>query len=99
MKADINPSPPRIDGPFPALVRGVDADGQKFTINTEIKHLSSTDFYLCLDRQVETFARLLAVAKIFTVRVALRGTVVHIEPQEHALCGVSVAITRYKFLR
>lgn len=98
MKADINPSPPRIYGPFPALVRGVDADGERFTINTELEHLSPTDFYVCLDRQVETFARLLVITKIFTVAVALRGTVLHVESQEHALYGLTVAITRHRFL-
>jgi hypothetical protein len=99
MNADIDPSPQRIYGPFPALVRGVEANGQRFTINAELKHLSPTDFYLCLDRQVETFARLLAITKIFTVAVALRGTVLHVEPQQDALYGLTVAITRHRFLR
>lgn len=99
LNSDINPPPPRIYGPFPALVRGVEADGQRFTINTVLDHLSPTDFYLCLDRQVETFARLLAITKILTVTVALRGTVLHVEPQEDALYGLTVAITRHRFLR
>ena len=98
MEAKTNPGTPRIYGPFPARVRAVDPYGQRFTIDTELDPLSPTDVYLRLNRQVERFARVLAVVKVFNASVALRGTVSRVEPQEHDSYGLTVTITRHRFL-
>lgn len=98
MNSDTQQDSLSISGPFPALVRGVDAAGEKFTVNGQLDHLSYVDFYLRLDRQVETFARLLAVTKISRASVVLRGTVLCVEPREQGEYGLTVAITRHRFL-
>ena len=93
----------RVDLPFPATVRGIDATGERFTLNTQLDNLSACGLYLRLQRPVEPGAHLLLVVRLSTVphagpRVALRGTVLRTEAYDDGRCGVAVAFDRHRFL-
>ncbi len=93
----------RVDLPFPATVRGIDATGERFTVNTQLDNLSACGLYFRLERTVEPGAHLLLVVRLATapnagLRVALRGTVLRTEAHDDGRCGVAVAFDRHRFL-
>ena len=94
----------RVDLPFLATVRGIDATGERFTLNTQLDNLSACGLYLRLQRPVEPGAHLFLVVRLSTVlvnagpRVALRGTVLRTEAYDDGRCGVAVAFDRHRFL-
>jgi hypothetical protein len=53
----------RIELPFPAIVRGVDQDGEWFTLETVVDNLSACGLYLRLARPVEPRATLFVVVR------------------------------------
>ena len=52
---------PRIYGPFPVRVRGVDAEGARFSGEAALDDMSAADFNLCLPQRADVGRRLLAV--------------------------------------
>ena len=96
----------RLYGPFSAKVRGVNMNGRVFKVDAEVEDISSGGVYLRLKRPVEVGASLLVIirfSKAWTdeVRVptvAVRGTVLRVEPEPEGGWGVVVAITRNRFL-
>ncbi|MDP9315225.1 MAG: PilZ domain-containing protein [Chloroflexota bacterium] len=93
----------RVDLPFPATVRGIDATGERFTVNTQLDNLSACGLYLRLQRPVEPGAHLLLVVRLSTTpytgpHVALRGTVLRTQGYADGRCGVAVAFDRHRFL-
>lgn len=99
-------SKPRIDVPFPVRVRGVDASGQVFKMNTVLDNLSAGGLYLRLARSVKQGTKLFVVVQLPSApagempapRVAMRGMVLRAEPQPDSTCGVAVTLTRHRFL-
>jgi hypothetical protein len=89
---------PRIFGPFPARVRRADARGKDSEIRTVLDDLSASDFNLRLSQRVELRDKLFVVAQVHEATVALSGMVLRVEPQTEELCGVTVAINRYRFV-
>jgi hypothetical protein len=97
---------PRIYEPFPVTVRGVDADGQAFTLNTVVDNFSAGGLYLRLSRRVAPGAKLFAIVRLSTsqapevaaARVATRGILLRVEPQPAGVWGAAVAFTRHRFL-
>jgi hypothetical protein len=96
----------RIAMPFPAIVRGIDQTGDRFTLDAVLDNLSSTGLYLRLAQPVERGATLfvlvrLAIAPAHQVRaacVAVQGVVLRAEPQPDDTCGIAVVFTRHRFL-
>ena len=96
----------RIELPFPATVRGVDADGERFTLDTVLDNLSAGGLYLRLARPVRRGMKLFIVVRLSTcrdpevpaARVALQGVVLRTEPQPDGRCGVVVAFQHHRFL-
>ena len=88
------------------LVRGVDADGVPFEVETVLNDLSAGGFYVRLLQRVEFGAKLFTVVRISTdprawspaPRVAVHGVVRRVAPQADGRCGVGVTFTRHRFL-
>src|SRR5437763_528209 len=66
---------PRIAGPFPASVSGIDAGGERFETEAAIDDLSASDFNLRLGRLVDLGDKLFVVAQVYEATVAMRGIV------------------------
>ena len=92
------PAGPRIYGPFPARVRGVDARGARFRGEAALDDMSAGDFNLHLPQPTAVGRRLLVVIRLSRALVALRGVVLHAEPQPDGGCRLNVSVTRYRFL-
>ena len=95
----------RVELPFPALVRGVDVRGERFTVHTVLENLSACGLFLRLPRSIEPGATLFLVVRLSPVasevsapQVALRGTVLRAEPQADGTYGVALAFDRHRFL-
>jgi hypothetical protein len=99
-------SMPRIELPFPAIVRGVDRCGERFELHTPLDNLSATGLYLRLARPVEPGATLFIVVRLTTTPgqwtvgpgVAARGTVLRVDPRSGGAFGLAVAFRRHRFL-
>ena len=96
----------RIELPFPATVRGVNATGERFTIDTLLDNLSTHGLYVRLAHRVPPGARLLVVVRLSTIpdpevpaaNVALHGVVLRAEPQPDGRWGLAVQFDRHRFL-
>lgn len=100
-EAGVTPEPqgePRIYGPFPAVVKGVDAHGRRFKVKAALETLTASDFRLHLRGSVAVGGRVCVAARIYRATVILRGTVSRAEPGGDGGCGLEVAISRNRFL-
>ena len=96
----------RVELPFPATVRGVDVDGERFTMDSVLDNLSAGGLYLRLARPIKRGMKLFIVVRLSTcgdpevpaARVALQGVVLRAEPQPDGRCGIAVAFERHRFL-
>ena len=75
----------------------LDARGgrQTFGASAVLDNLSAAGCYLRLARPVTYDEKLLVIAQISQALIALRGTVLRVEPQEDGY-GLAVAIVQYK---
>ena len=96
----------RVDLPFPATVRGVDADGERFAVDAVLDNLSAHGLYVRLARPIEQGARLFFCVELALTtepgvcapRVALNGVVLRVDPQPDGRCGIAVAFDHHRFL-
>ncbi len=96
----------RLDLPFPAIVRGVDATGDRFQEEVVLDSFSPHDLSLRLWRPVRHGTRLFICVRFGLgpgmqgrgARVALRGTVLRSEGHPDGRCGIAVAFDRHRFL-
>lgn len=96
----------RLYEPFPLLVRGVDASGEAFEIDTVLDNFSAGGLYMHLRRCVEPGTKLFAVTRLSTGPlsgalapcIAVYGVVRRVEPQPNGRYGVGMAFTRHRFL-
>ncbi len=93
----------RVGLPFPVTVRGMDATGDRFTLETTLDNLSACGLYFCLPRPVAPGAKLFIVVRLSlgsdaAPRVALRGVVVRAELLPDGRTGVAVAFDDHRFL-
>ena len=97
---------PRINGPFPAVVRGVDAGGETFEVYTVVENICARGLYLRLNQRLEPgttlYCEVTLSAPVGTVeaapRLALHGMVLRAELKPCGACGVAVAFTHHRFL-
>jgi hypothetical protein len=87
------------------MVRTVDASGEAFDIRTVLESFSTSCLYLRLARRVDHGTKLFALVRVSTSPpevqapvVAVRGVVLHAEPQPDGMWGIAVRFTRYRFL-
>ncbi len=72
-----------------------DAGRRGFGAPAVLDDVSAAGFYLRLSRVAAPGERLLVVSRISQAFVALRGTVLRVEPREEG-CGLAVSIAQYK---
>lgn len=89
---------PRIQGPFPARVKSSGASGQHFIADTIIENLSARDVCVRLIERVETGERLFVAARLDKAVIVLRGKVLQTLLRADGTWGVTVLITRYRFV-
>lgn len=91
----------RIFIPFPAVVEGVDEDGEKFKVDTVLDNLSKGGLYLRMIPCVPKGSRLSVVFRLSgsvdaeqtSPKVAIAGEVLRVDKKDGGACGVAV---RYK---
>lgn len=96
--ADTRREEPRIYGLFPALVRGVGADGEPFHVRTVLDNFSAGEFSLTLAGGVVVGGRLFVVAEIHAATVALHGTVSRHERHADGGSRAVVSVTHHRFI-
>lgn len=95
----------RIYEPFPVMIRSVDASGEAFEIQTVLDNISASGFRVRLERHVKRGAKVFAIVRLSTSlpevpapRVAVRGVVLGVEPQDDGTWRVAVNFTSHRFL-
>ena len=94
---------PRVEQPFPATVRGVDAMGEPLGIDTVLDNISANGLFVRIPRPVEPGATLavgirLSVTRVQGggARVATRGLVKRVERTSDGQYGIAVEFVRYR---
>lgn len=97
---------PRIDLPFSAKVRGVDANGEAFETDSVLDNFSAGGLYLRMARSLNQGAELLVMVELPTAsdasagtsQIEAQGVILRAEPQVNGDCGVAVAFTKHRFI-
>lgn len=96
---------PRIYNPFPAVVRGVDKDGNAFEVRTVLDNLSADGLYLRIMPVVKNGSRLTVTFElsspsdeVVSANVRVQSRVVRTDHTVGGSCGVAVTYTSPKFL-
>ncbi len=96
----------RVEGPYPAIVRGSDESGRRFEADTFVDNLSAGGLFLRLSEKVHKGTQLFILCQLSTSledglpppRVAIRGRVVRLVPQADGSTGLGIAISNHRFL-
>jgi len=91
---------------FPVFLRGMDARGTAFEIDTVLDNLCSGGCYLRMGRHLDVGMRLFGIISLYSTpslarpapRIAVRGVVRRVEPQPDGRWGVAMQFTRHRFL-
>jgi hypothetical protein len=97
---------PRIETPFPLLVRSIDIANRRFEEHTVLDNLSSGGLYLRLAWRIRLGARLFALVQIAVAPdagapaacVALHGVVLRTEPRPGGVFGTAIRLTHHRFI-
>ena len=96
---------PRISTPFPARVKGIDADGLAFEVETVLDNLSSDGCYLRIMPCVEKGALIEVVFKLVTAldsrparAVKVKGTVMRADERPGGVCGIAMLFRTRRFI-
>ena len=95
---------PRIYIAFPVKVKGQDAAGRAFEVETVVDDLSTGGLYVRIDRMVPKGAKLQFVISLATrltrnervAQVTADGVVLRSSPQPDGKCGLGVRFTHYR---
>ena len=96
----------RIETPFPATVRSVDFDYQRFEQYAVVDNLSSGGLYLRLARQVRQGIRLFVLIRLSialdadrsTAGLALHGAALRVEPRPGGIFGTAISLAHHRFI-
>ena len=95
---------PRIYKPFIAKIRGIDADGKPFEVDTVLDDLSASGLYLRLQKIVKKDATLYINIQLSLSRerpgpvVETEGVAVRVEPRPSGFFGLAVEFTKHRFI-
>ena len=97
---------PRLYEPFPAKVRGEDADGESFEIDAVLDNLGPGGLYVRLGRNVSRGAKLFLTVRlsaapgntVFAPLLGFCGMVQRSEPGTYGRYGLAVLFTHQRFL-
>ena len=95
-----------VELPFPAVVRGMEKDGQSFEEETVLESLSTYHVCLGLSRQVTRGTKLFIVVRLsplgsdgaYAPVVALRGLVLEAQAEPDGRYRVEIGFKRHRFL-
>lgn len=93
-----NPREPRLEGPFPARVKGLPVRGERFVTETVVENLSAYHCSVHLSQRVEPGDCLFVAARIYRALVLLRARVLHAVLRTDGMWDVTLRITRYRFI-
>ena len=97
---------PRISEPVRTLVRGVDAGGEEFEIETLLDNLSAGGLYVRTSREVARGERLRFIVRLSlsgkseqkVPQISASGKVVRVEPQPDGLYGLAAEFMDHQLL-
>ena len=96
---------PRVSCDYPAIIEGIDVQGQKYEDNGKLANLSASGLYMMVNREIELGTKLsvtvLLCSTVFekeTPKLATNGIVVRTEPQTGGKYGVAIKFQHYRFL-
>jgi hypothetical protein len=89
---------PRISGPFPARVKGVDACGRRFKLYAAVENLSAQDCLLSLAAHVERGQFLCIAARVGRALITARGEVSSAAQRADGQWDVAVRFARHRFV-
>jgi hypothetical protein len=97
---------PRIETPFPAAIRSVDVDAQRFEEYAVLDNFSSGGLYLRLARRVQQGIRLFVLIRLsiapdddsLTACIALHGVALRVEPRPGGVFGTAIHLAHYRFI-
>ncbi len=97
---------PRINLPFPVIIRGQDATGDRFEVRTVLDELSPCDLSLRITRPLRLGSKLFVYIRLSTApaqerstpAVAMHGVVDRLEPQVGGYWRLDIAFDRHRFL-
>ena len=89
---------PRIQGPFPARVKGLRAGGERFVVTTFVEDLSAYDCSVRLAEAVGPGDCLFVAARIHMATVLLRGKVLHTLLRADGTSSVTLHTMRYRIV-
>jgi hypothetical protein len=95
----------RIQVPFPAVVEGIDANGEDFKVDTVLDNLSKEGLYLRVFKAITTGDMLNITFKLAPdyeqnpdpSEVAVRGKVLRVEVVSGGACGIAVQFEPARF--
>jgi hypothetical protein len=95
---------PRIETPFPAVVRSIDVANQPFEVHTVLDNFCGHGVYLRLARQLRLGAKSFVLIRLSIMPnatatfVALHGVVLRTEKRSGGAFGTAIRIVHYRFI-
>jgi hypothetical protein len=89
---------PRVEGYFPARVRGFDKRGELFETNTVLGNLSAGGLFLRTSQPVMLDSPLFTLLTLAEMKVAARGFVCRVESLPDGSFGIGVKFKNYRLL-
>jgi hypothetical protein len=96
---------PRVDCDYPAVLEGIDQQGNRYMENAKLANLSASGLYMWTNRNIEHYSNVSVTVLLSSMHVdmetpklATKGIIVRTEPQSNGTCGVAVKFTHYRFL-
>ena len=91
---------------LPVKVRGVDADGETFEIDTALDNVSAAGLYVRVSRRLEPGANVFALVRLSTnmvdesigARVEVLGQVTRVDRTPDGSFGLGVAFRRHRLM-
>jgi PilZ domain len=96
----------RIFIPFPAVVEGIDAEGNNFKVNTVLDNLSKGGLFLRMVPRVDVGSQLSVIFRLSasveseatSAKIAINGEVVRIERKVGGACGIALKYNPARFI-
>ena len=96
---------PRVICDYPAIVEGIDTQGNKFRDDAKLANLSAGGLYMWSNHNVEQGAKLSVIINLPSVlideetpKLATKGIVVRTEPKPNGTVGVALRFYNYRFM-
>jgi hypothetical protein len=96
---------PRISCDYPAIVNGIDFEGNTYSDQGKLVNLSASGLFMLVNRDIEQGSKLSVTVNLCNSlmdtdvpKLTTNGIVVRTEPQKDGSCGVAIKFFQYRFL-